>query len=261
AVISNKVALMRLEALAQKTGISIYPILGAGSAPFRGNLNPRTVRRFTREYPSVQTFTLQSAFKYDYLLDEVKESVHFLRDHFTPGKAHVLDVESALSLVDPYVQMYKSQVAALAGVVNKMSKFVPKRRDRKLHTGLFGYARSLDGVTLPRAITFTAALYSLGVPPEILGLTALTPAAYSRAREVYFFFEEDLRDALRGLNPDSPYLPEGVLNKLDELGIRYEIDPTQKAASDRVIKSLSEGRTDNISELVLVAGQARQFLG
>ena len=40
---------------------------------------------------------------------------------------------------------------ALAPLVNKMAKFIPKRRDRKLHTGLFGYARSLDGVTLPRA--------------------------------------------------------------------------------------------------------------
>ena len=261
AVISNKVALMRLEKLSQEIGVNLYPIIGAGSAPFRGNLSPRTVRRFTREYPSAHTFTVQSAFKYDYLLDEVKDAVHFLRNHYVPGKATQIDVEAALTLVEPYTKTYKSQVGELAGVVNRMAKFIPKRRDRKLHTGLFGYARSLDGVTLPRAITFTAALYSLGVPPELLGLTALTPATYNRAREVYYFFEEDLRDALRGLNPDSPYLPPGLLAKLDELGIRYEIDPAQKDASDHILKALAEGRTDSVQELVLLAGQARQFLG
>lgn len=261
AVVSNKVALMRLEKLSVEIGVDLHPILGAGSAPFRGNLNPRTVRRFTREYPSVETFTLQSAFKYDYPLDEIRDAVHYLQKHYVPGKATPIDAEAALALAEPYTKVYKDQVMALAPVVNKMAKFIPKRRDRKLHTGLFGYARSLDGVTLPRAISFTASLYSLGMPPELLGLTSFTPATYNRAREIYYFFEEDLRDALRGLNPDSPYLPEGLLAKLDELGIRYEIDPQQKEASDQILKCLAEGKTDRVQELVLMAGQARRFLG
>ncbi len=261
AVVSNKVALMRLQKLSAEMGVELHPILGAGSAPFRGNLNPRTVRRFSREYPSVETFTLQSAFKYDYPLDEIREAVHFLRNDYKPGRAMIFDAESALALAEPYTVEYKKQVMALAPVVNKMAPYIPKRRDRKLHTGLFGYARSLDGVTLPRAITFTAALYSLGLPPELLGLTAFQPATYHRAREIYYFFEEDLRDALRGLNPDSPYLPEGLLDKLEELGIRYEIDQEQKSLTDQILRCLKEGKTDRITELVLMAGQARRFLG
>jgi len=261
AVVSNKIALMRLQTLSSEIGVELHPILGAGSAPFRGNLNPRTVRRFTREYPSVETFTLQSAFKYDYPLDEIRDAVHYLKEHYRPGRATVFDAEDALALADPYTQVYKSQVMTLAPVVNKMAKFIPKRRDRKLHTGLFGYARSLDGVTLPRAISFTASLYSLGVPPELLGLTSFTPSTYSRAREIYYFFEEDLRDALRGLNPDSPYLPEGLLAKLDELGIRYEVDPEQKSLSDQILKALNEGKNERVQELVLMAGQSRRFLG
>ena len=46
-----------------------------------------------------------------------------------------------------------------------------------MHVGLFGYGRSLGGVggvTLPRAIGFTASLYSIGVPPELLGLGSLS---------------------------------------------------------------------------------------
>jgi len=261
AVVSNKVALMKLDKLSQELGVGIHPIIGAGSAPFRGNLTPRTVRRFTKEYPSVETFTLQSAFKYDYPLDEIRDAVTYLRHEFQPSRPVEFEPEAALALADPYTKAYKEQVMALAPIINKVAKFIPKRRDRKLHTGLFGYARSLDGVTLPRAITFTASLYSVGVPPELLGLTAFTPATYNRAREVYFFFEEDLRDALRGLNPDSPYLPAGLLAKLDELGIAYEVDPQQKELSDHVLRSLNEGRTERVQELVLMAGQSRRFLG
>lgn len=261
AVVSNKTALWRLQKLSGEIGVNLHPIVGAGSAPFRGNLSPKTVRRFTKEYPSVETFTLQSAFKYDYPLDEIRDAVHYLQHHYQPGRATEFDIEGSLKLTEEYTKVYQSQVKELAPVVNKMAKFIPKRRDRKLHTGLFGYARSLDGVTLPRAISFTASLYSLGCPPELLGLTAFTRATYSRARETYYFFEEDLRDALRGLNPDSPYLPTGLLPKLEELGIRYEIDPEQKKLSDQILKALEEGKSERLSELVLLAGQARQFLG
>jgi phosphoenolpyruvate carboxylase len=261
AVVSNKVALMRLAALAEKIGVKLHPIVGAGSAPFRGNLSPRTVRRFTHEYPSVETFTLQSAFKYDYPLDEVRGAVNYLRHEFQPGRPAEIDADGALALTEPYTQVYQAQVKALAPLVNKMAKFIPKRRDRKLHTGLFGYARSLDGVTLPRAISFTASLYSLGCPPELLGLTSFTRATFQQAKETYFHFEDDLRDALAGLNPDSPYLPAGLLAKVDELGIGYQVDPEQKKVTDQILKALDAGQTERITELVLLAGQARQFLG
>ncbi|MFN1208837.1 phosphoenolpyruvate carboxylase, partial [Enterococcus lactis] len=45
----------------------------------------------------------------------------------------------------------------------------PKRRDRHQHVGIIGYSRDVDGYKMPRAITFTGSLYSVGVPPEVLG--------------------------------------------------------------------------------------------
>ncbi|MCJ7721000.1 phosphoenolpyruvate carboxylase, partial [Candidatus Bathyarchaeota archaeon] len=36
-----------------------------------------------------------------------------------------------------------------------------------------GYSRNVEGIALPRAITFAAALYSLGIPAEFIGLEAL----------------------------------------------------------------------------------------
>ena len=68
---------------------------------------------------------------------------------------------------------------------------------------LFGYGRSLDGVggvTLPRAIGFTASLYSIGVPPELLGLAALTDVDLAFVREVYPSLDEDISAALRFTN-------------------------------------------------------------
>ncbi|MFA5253089.1 MAG: phosphoenolpyruvate carboxylase, partial [Methanoregula sp.] len=72
AVLLNKIALFNLGAASERTKTPLYPIIGVGSAPFRGNLRPDTVDRVSAEYPSAHTFTIQSAFKYDYPLDAVQ---------------------------------------------------------------------------------------------------------------------------------------------------------------------------------------------
>ncbi len=78
AILCNKIALQRLRRLSEETGVRIYPILGAGSAPFRGHLSPDTVEKVLEEYPDVQTFTVQSAFKYDHPVPEVIEAIRKL---------------------------------------------------------------------------------------------------------------------------------------------------------------------------------------
>jgi len=64
---------------------------------------------------------------------------------------------------------YESIVEELAPLINSVASYVPPRRARKLHIGLFGYSRSVRGIVLPRAIPFAAACYSLGIPPEFIG--------------------------------------------------------------------------------------------
>ncbi len=66
AVLANKIALKKLVKLSENLEKDLYPILGAGSPPFRGNLSPYTVDYVLSEYPYVETFTIQSTFKYDH---------------------------------------------------------------------------------------------------------------------------------------------------------------------------------------------------
>jgi len=89
-------------------------------------------------------------------------------------------------------------VENLAPLINSMVPYVPKRRARKLHIGLFGYSRSVGRVSLPRAIPFTAVLYSFGMPPEFLGLKAveeLDEEDWGIIKECYLNFREDLKEA------------------------------------------------------------------
>src|SRR5207247_699537 len=81
AVLLALVALERLAALEGETGVAIHPVIGVGSVPFRGGLTPRNVGRVLTTYPSVQTFTIQSAFKYDHPPDAVRDGIAQLRAH------------------------------------------------------------------------------------------------------------------------------------------------------------------------------------
>lgn len=64
AMLLVNIALHKLHELQEHLSIDILPILGIGSSPFRGGFTPYTVANSLNEYPSVQTYTIQSAFKY-----------------------------------------------------------------------------------------------------------------------------------------------------------------------------------------------------
>ena len=197
-----KVGLLRLHNLEAKLGLPLYPIIGAGSAPFRGHLAPTNVERSLAEYPSAQTFTVQSAFKYDYDRDTVKDGIAKILAH-ERAEPVLIDQDRAKEIIVRSTEEYQARVQDLTDIITSVSARVPRRRERKMHVGLFGYGRSLGGVggvTLPRAIGFAASLYSIGVPPELLGLACLTESDIEFIREVYPNMDEDLRAALRFTN-------------------------------------------------------------
>lgn len=260
AVLMTKIALARLEDLQERSGVNIHPILGAGSAPFRGNLSPANAARVADEYPSVKTFTVQSAFKYDHAPTKVMNAIRYLRDRGV-RPAQEMDEESCHSVTARYSAEYQRQVQALAPVINSVARFVPARRKRKLHVGLFGYSRDLGGTQLPRAISFTASLYSLGVPPELLGLSALTPADLPHVRSMYRHFDADLEDALRFADLESPFMPSEVRSAIENLGLASSVDGEHREIVRQISQLTLDEQNDNVADLVVRAASLRHFLG
>jgi phosphoenolpyruvate carboxylase len=176
AVLLSKIAFSKLKKLEKEHEISICPIIGAGSKPFRGHLSPDNIENFLQEYKGLATATIQSALRYDYPQKQVKECVRTLNERLPNGEPTIIEPheeEILRGILDKCKQRYESVIEPLAPLVNSVASYVPPRRARKLHIGLFGYSRNVAGVNLPRAITFAAALYSIGIPPEFIGSTAL----------------------------------------------------------------------------------------
>jgi phosphoenolpyruvate carboxylase len=264
AVLLALVALDRLAALERETGVAIYPVIGVGSVPFRGGLTPRTVDRVLETYPSVQTFTIQSAFKYDHPPEAVREGIAKLRVHERGDPIPIAADERALELLDHLVGRYQAEVQELAPLVNTVARAVPRRRLRKMHVGLFGYNRASAGVTLPRAIPFCASLYSLGLPPEVIGLAAIDDADWSRLRAIVPALEAELADATRYLDADRlDWLPPLVRQSADRALslVDHGQADTEHTEISREVRRATQSGGGQIAELIVRAAALRRFLG
>jgi len=208
-------------------GLEPAPILGAGYLPFRGGVRAGNLERLVRDYPGIRTVTIQSGIRYD--TEETPEAIAALHK-LLPAQVACdarLDEDEHRFLRDcvgavtvPYLRTFDR----LLGLVVALSDVIPAHRDRLARKGPAGYARAAASpeslallvddprvrgdlealrltasTSLPRAISFTGGLYSIGLPPEFIG----TGRALARVRE--FFGEEGLRrllDRYQGLRGD-----------------------------------------------------------
>lgn len=261
AVILIKLALMELKKIEKETGVPIFPILGVGSVPFRGHFTPYTVESVIDEYSGCQTFTIQSAFKFDNPVADVIRAIN-VTNNFPKGEARDVPREEALRLVEKTMNAYRDAVPLIAPVVNKIAKHVPSRRLRKLHIGLFGYARTIEGIQLPRAITYCAALYSVGLPPELIGLNVLDERDLDFLKTYYPTFERDLNSALAYFNPDCQKIFGKRINEhIFIKGVLKEYDENHRGVTSRIIDFLVKDESTNISKDITEAAFIRKFLG
>ena len=170
--LSNKLALVEIAKATKKTGVLMYPFAGAGSLPFRGGLTPDTVEEFAKDFSGLRTITLQSAFRYDYPKDQVKQAVKWLNKNLAKNQTEPLpetDKKTLDKIAGASSNIYRQTLKKVGPEMQQVFEAVPKRRERRQHVGLLAYKRSSAGLTLPRAITFTAGFYTIGVPPEFIG--------------------------------------------------------------------------------------------
>jgi len=261
AILCNKIALQRLRDLGDETGVRIHPILGAGCPPFRGHLSPETVEWVLNEYSDVQTFTVQSAFKYDRPVSTVVEAINKLKASSVQRRPSI-DEGKCLEIVDKVSTEYRRTIELLAPLINLVAGFVPRRRMRKLHVGLFGYARNIGKTTLPRVISFCAACYSIGLPPEILGLKVLSSDDLRCMEDMHVNFIFDMQTAMSYFNEEVlTILPDEVRNSLRLDWGSYETNLEHKKISSRIIQAIRDQDTRNLQRDLIEAAHLRKFLG
>jgi phosphoenolpyruvate carboxylase len=187
--------------LETQTGI----IFGAGTLPFRGHLDLKNAENFFREYQGVGTITLQSALRYSHKKGDAEALVKLAKDKLPeiPEFFSAEEKEEVINLIGIFGTSYSQTLRQLASTINQIAALLPQQRDRLMHKGTGGYSRSAPDISsliklcrtdigneleasmpaenlhLPRAIKFTGALYSIGLPPEFIG----TGRALEAARE------------------------------------------------------------------------------
>lgn len=212
-VLAVKSALSSYHEFGKRHDIKIYPWIGGGSLPFRGAINPENVDTTLKEYRGTASITIQSAFRYDYKLPKVKDAIarfnaelpkntlnyrRFTDTEYKQIKAFNVEAK----------KFYQQTVEAIAPTINQVAAQLPGHRERVQHVGISGYFRGMGKTTLPRAIKFTGSLYSIGVPPELIGMGRALKLAkdkdmFELVEELYVGLRSDLEHAGHYLNREN----------------------------------------------------------
>jgi phosphoenolpyruvate carboxylase len=201
-LVASVLAVKIMIATAYKTGdqlnLQVAPILGGGALPFRGHVRYENLTNLLTEFAGIRTVTIQSGLRYDHSQETVQKLAAQLRKVLPDSKPLVLHPEefSFLKELIAYFSLaYMQKFSKVAPIVADLADIIPKQRDRLTERGPTGYARKTPNpyelvsftkdektalalkklklpanIKLPRAITFTGVLYSIGLPPEFLGI-------------------------------------------------------------------------------------------
>ncbi|MDO8443180.1 MAG: phosphoenolpyruvate carboxylase [bacterium] len=280
AVVAGKIALSEFYRFGKDNDIKIFPAIGVGTLPFRGSLSPERINDFINEYPGIRTAYIQSAFRYDFPLIQVKKAIKRLNKELpktTPIFYDKKEIKEVSMVCDIFTAPYRKTIGAIADSINQLSKQVPSRRERKLHIGLFGYSRGIGKKKLPRAIPFTAVLYSLGIPPEFIGtgrgLRELEKSGI-KLEKYYHNFKKDIVLAGKFLNKENlAWLADhkngwqGIKADVDILEKCLKIKFGQKTKSDFAHYAISSkilklwNAKKSISKEIISSGKIRKSLG
>ena len=198
AVLTIKMMIFRAYRLGGKLGLEVAPILGGGALPFRGHVTLNNLSNILADFAGIRTITIQSGLRYDHEPQVVRELVNRLKREIqqTVPLSYTDEEERfLLNCVAIASKSYLKSFNQLLDLISAVSSIIPQQRDRLTHRGAFGYGRfpivpqDLIPLTdiaqvkeeigviqmahmgkLPRAITYTGALYSIGLPPEFLGI-------------------------------------------------------------------------------------------
>lgn len=223
--LSARYALWEAARFGREKGVAVAPIAGMGSPTFRGGLNnPSLVSLEVEAYRGFMTATVQSAIRYDSQPDTYRSVAERLR--LGCGSAPNPVEGEALSIAEEAKRWYTSTLRRYAGILRLYAKEVPQTRDRLLWTE-YGRSLCVNGavLSLPRAITFVAAWYSLGLPPTFLD----APYLLKLAREDRLDY---LLHLLPNLREEWSYEAQFFVPRVAEKALGEELVQVVKAAME-----------------------------
>ncbi|HAX73995.1 MAG TPA: phosphoenolpyruvate carboxylase, partial [Firmicutes bacterium] len=198
-VLAVRIGISTIHKWGQEHDVEIAPILGCGALPFRGHLTAENIENIFKTYAGVKTFTIQSGLKYDHGSEKTKEVVNRLKENNYMENFKLLSEED-IDLMKEYIgifsKYYIDLFTKIVPDIVSIGRFIPKNRDR-LATSKSGlqYVREAIDVSeildlvkdpklkeelsklntdvncsVPRAINFTASMYTVGLTPEFMGV-------------------------------------------------------------------------------------------
>lgn len=212
-MLAVKNALSNYHKFGEERGIEIYPWIGGGSLPFRGAINPENIDECIEEYRGTASVTIQSAFRSDYPMEQVLPAIKKLNEEIPKNRKKYIRVdETEEAQIKKFNEeagaIFKSTIEPLAPFINHVASKLPSHRERVQHIGLFGYSRGVGEVKLPRAIKFTGAFYSVGVPPEFISTGRVLRLAQEQGmlpliEKLYLNLRRDLMHAGKYFNREN----------------------------------------------------------
>ena len=284
AKLAIKIALNHYHEFGKKRGIEMYPWVGGGCLPFRGGINPENIDAAIDEHRGVATLTAQSAFRYDYPMKNVKAAIKKINEQVPKNRLKYIPITPAenraiMDFSRAAQKMYQPTVESIATIINTIAKKLPGHRERVQHIGLFGYSRGTENVQLPRAIKFTGSLYSIGIPPELIGsgkalrhaketgflplLEKLCPYLREDFAHVGHYLNRENVEHLAKKHPGIKAIHDDIEGIEEVLGIK--IGPTKphhyihRNLSSTIYYKL--GLNEDFSEEALKAAEIRKSLG
>ncbi len=294
-VLAVKTAISDCHLLGRERDIEVFPIYGGGALPFRGHVSLDNFDQLVKDYAGVRTVTVQSGIRYDIGGESARQLA--LRAHDELGLAPPLQFDKGqrsiiTAMIGLFTAAYLESFAFLLPVVIAVSEAIPPQRDRLARKSAVGYARAaaepaklaaritdagissrvnqikrLETASLPRAISFTGALYSIGLPPEFIGtgrgLKAVEDHFGAAGLEMLLRFYPgmpfDLARAARyaSLKTAAQHLPEDLLFQLEadleNISAVFDIDMGPVTANEQRYHVLLETVQPMLRQMVAPA--------
>lgn len=301
AVLAGKVALVKAGWVGESFGVEMAPILGAGALPFRGHVTLDNLDTVMETFPGVRTVTIQSGLRYDHGEEEAREVCARLRRRPAGGAGGLpscgpSELAELHNLIAIFTRHYLETFLDIIDLVCLISDVIPQQRDRLARFSAVGYARDMArpekladlvpdlelagrlrslslkaGAALPRAIAFTAALYTIGLPPEFIGTgrgllevrQRYGPDGLAALERHYPGLRSDLAFAGRYLHLEMarsflpPSASAGVTRDIQGVTELLGLNPGPKTAEDEFYRTLVETTRPLLKHFL---GQGRELV-